>query len=102
MNRKAGVGWGSFITLSLLLVAFDSMCGAEIGAPCAYGEALGYRALGRWNSYCSLGSAALVCGFGQVGLLSLWEQIQNGVGIASSTFYEKDMFSLFKTVITEK
>ena len=60
-----------------LLAAFDSQCAAvgcmyEMGAPWRYGEAL---------AMCPLGSA-LARGFGQVGLESLWEQIQNGAGIA--------------------
>ena len=84
MNRKAGVGCGLFITLSLLLVAFDSMCGAlclRWGLPALMGRPWVTGHWGRWSPYCSLGSA-LGCGLGQVGLLSLWEQIQNGVGIA--------------------
>lgn len=92
MNRKAGVGWGSFITLSLLLVAFDSMCGAvRLGLPVLMEKPWVTGHWGRWNSYYSLGSA-LVCGFGQVGLLSLWEQIQNGVGIALQHSMKKTCF----------
>ena len=84
MNRKAGVGCGLFITLSLLLIAFDSMCGAlclRWGLPALMGRPWVTGHWGSWSPYCSLGSA-LGCGLGQVGLLSLWEQIQNGVGIA--------------------